>query len=288
MKIFVTYSTPKDCKARNVAGKMARWFGRFDKVVLYSPDDIDDDFRQKHDDILNIKKGAGLWLWKPYSIYKALVEEANEGDYVFYCDAASFFIRKCDYIINTMDDSDVWVSDNVFIEEQCTKEDVFHLLECTDERYRKSNQIQAQFICIRKSAKSLAFVKKWLDISSDLNFMGPDNIKLGLTNCEEFKYHRYDQSLLSLLVKKNNIKPHINPLLIGYPNKFAPIFYRNGNPVMHPEYPCCLVLHHSANIDFKKSIVTIINAWMPNHMRLLLLYIRNLYKLCRNKKSKSL
>lgn len=265
MKIFVTYSTPYYFKARNFAGKMAKWFGGFDKVVLYSPDDIDAEFKHVHDDIFSIKKGAGLWLWKPYSIYKALIEEANEGDYVFYCDAASFFIRNSDNLIKTMTNDDIWVSDNNFVEEKYTKEDAFQLLNCSDEYFRKTNQIQAQIIGIRKSPRSMAFVEEWLKLSSDFDVIGPENTKLGSSNCEGFIGHRYDQSILSLLSKKYKVIPHFSPIASS-PTKYKP-FYRNGQPIINREYPCCIVLQHSATIDKKKSIILALKAYLPYSIR---------------------
>lgn len=274
MKIFVTYSTPSYFRARSFSAKMAKWFGKFDKIVLYSPNDIDDEFKEKHVDILNIKRGAGLWLWKPYSIYKALMEEAKEGDVVFYCDAASFFIRNVNYIVNTIDESDIWVSDNGFIEEQYTKEDTFQLMNCTDNKYKKTNQIQAQFFCCRKSNKSVTFVKEWLDCASDFNIIGPDNIKLGSDNCKKFITHRFDQSILSLLCKKNSIKPHLSPLYIDYPNKYAPYFVRNGEEIKHGEYPCIIVLQHDPTINIEKSLSYMIFAYLPSCIRNLLRRIK--------------
>lgn len=262
MNIFVTYSTPNYFKARDFAGRMAKRFGKFDKVVLYSPDDIDVDFKRNHNDILSVKRGAGLWLWKPYSFYKALCEEANDGDYVFYCDAATFFIRNCKHIINTIDESDIWVADNRYLEEQFTKEDLFHLLDSTEESYRKSNQIQAHYICARKSKKSMQFAKDWLDYACDIDYIGPENTKLGLENCEAFECHRFDQSILSLLSKKYEIKPHLCPFFIGYPNKRSGLLYRNGEPILEREYPCCMVLQHSPTVDYVKSITRTMGAWL--------------------------
>ena len=265
MNIFVTYSTPSYFKARNFAGRMAKWLGKFDKIVLYSPDDIDEDFKEKHGDILSVKKGAGLWLWKPYCIHKSLCDEARDGDVVFYCDAASFFIRNCNYLINTMNNDDIWVSDNNYVEEKYTKEDAFQLLNCTDENFRKTNQIQAQVIGIRKSPRSMAFVEEWLKLSTDINVIGPENTKLDSSNCEGFVGHRYDQSILSLLSKKYKVTPHFSPIASS-PTKYKP-FYRNGIPVINREYPCCIVLQHSATIDKKKSIVLVLKAYLPYSIR---------------------
>lgn len=262
MRIFVTYSTPNYFKARNLAARMAKIFGRFDKIVLYSPDDIDTDFKKNNSDILEIKRGAGLWLWKPYSIYKALLEEAEDGDYVFYCDAASFFIRNCNYIIRTMYDNDIWVSESNFIEEFYTKEDAFHILNCIGDKYRKTNQIQAQFFCARKSSSSTAFVKEWLDNSCNYDLICPENINPGFENVDCFVEHRFDQSVLSLLIKKYGIKPHLSPLERTCTNKYK-LSLRKEMFRKEREYPSCIVLQHSPNIDVKFSLIAILKVFTP-------------------------
>ncbi|CAF4861396.1 unnamed protein product, partial [Rotaria sp. Silwood1] len=46
----------------------------------------DDGFRQRNSDILNRDRGAGYWLWKPYTIWHELYV-AREGDIIVYSDA---------------------------------------------------------------------------------------------------------------------------------------------------------------------------------------------------------
>ena len=182
-----------------------------------------------------------------------------------------------------MDESDIWVSDNSFIEEQYTKADVFQILDCNTDVFKKSNQIQAQFICLRKSEKSTSFVKEWLDLASDYDLIGPENTKYNLKNPVNFVAHRYDQSILSILTKKKGILPHITPLEIGYPSKYKPLLYRNGEAILKGEYPCCIVLQHSATIDVTKSIKTTLKAWLPKSFRMFLLLIKYTIKGCKNR-----
>ena len=111
----------------------------------------------------------------------------------------------------------------------------------------------------------MAFVEEWLKLSSDFDVIGPENTKLGSSNCEGFIGHRYDQSILSLLSKKYKVIPHFSPIASS-PTKYKP-FYRNGQPIINREYPCCIVLQHSATIDKKKSIILALKAYLPYSIR---------------------
>lgn len=55
-------------------------------------EDVEESYRAKYSDILAIKRGFGLWLWKPYLIKKTALE-ANENDIIFYCDSGTFFVN---------------------------------------------------------------------------------------------------------------------------------------------------------------------------------------------------
>ena len=254
MKIFVTYSNERYAKARDFAGKMAKRFGKFDKVVIYKPEDIDDDFKENNKEILSFKKGAGLWLWKPYVVNKALNEECKDGDYLFYADAASFFIRSVDYIIKAWGDQDVFVSPVPLKEWQFTKADCFKLLNCDSDKFKQTAQIQGIFIGVRKTTNSIKFVKEWLDRCCDLRLMHPDNIALGLPNPKNFVSHREDQSMLSLLCKQENIHPHEDPSQGGkYPEMYDNSGFQKASITNSIEYPVCIVHHHTADVN--KSVV---------------------------------
>ena len=80
MNIFITASNELYRDVCNYNCYCAKRYGEFDKVVVYDVDkEIDETYRQHHANILSVKRGAGLWLWKVYFIDKALKEECSEG-----------------------------------------------------------------------------------------------------------------------------------------------------------------------------------------------------------------
>ena len=102
MIYVVNYADASFSRNRKYSTLTAYKKGKADKVIEYTPDDIDRDFKKKHANIFSYKRGAGLWLWKPYIISKAL-KKIDEGDYLFYCDAGTVFVNKIQLLIDVME-----------------------------------------------------------------------------------------------------------------------------------------------------------------------------------------
>lgn len=261
-KIFVTYSNDLYSNTRDFAAKMALFRGGFDRTIVYKPEDIDKEFRSKNVKILSQKRGAGLWLWKPYSVYKALCEEADFGDILFYGDAGSFFVRNCEYLVQSMKDEDIWVSNIPLMEKQFTKSKAFDIMDCNNDEVKDSAQIQANFICLRKSESSLQFVKEWLELCCNYDLLASDeDIQ---KEVPEFINHRNDQSVLSLLVKKHNIGPHLDPTQYG---KYQMKYFIKGRFFVETKnldtYKSCIFLHREKNISLKILISSILMTYLP-------------------------
>jgi len=177
----------------------------FDAVIQYKKEDIDASFYEKNEHILSQRRGAGYWLWKPYIIHKTL-EMVSDGDIVFYSDAGSKFIKKADPIFsalqNEMGAVAFKMAGNHKENEYCRKSVVQQVLGET-ESVLNTDQNMASFIGTRKCESSLEIIKTWLDLcqNSDLILDKPS----GAEEFLDFKDHRHDQALWSLLTKKMSI-----------------------------------------------------------------------------------
>ena len=216
--VLISYADQGLTKAQRLNSFTGKHLGRFDRIIPYSPNDIDEKFYEDHRDILSLKRGAGEWLWKPYIILKTL-EELNPGDYLFYCDSGAFILHSCRYIFDAMNETDLWVSDIPLIEKQWTKPIVFQrlgVLERAD--ILNSNQIQGGFVGIRKSTASVSFVRDWLTYCCNRELLLPLSEDEEIGDCIA---HREDQSLLSVLCKVNEVKTHRDPTQYGrIPEKY--------------------------------------------------------------------
>lgn len=259
MNIFVTYSNDYYAEVRDFACKMALKKGHFDRVLCYTPEDIDEQFVLENKKILETKYGAGLWLWKPYAVNKAITEEAQEGDYVFYCDAASFFVRDCRLITDVMrhKSRDVFACATPLLEKYFTKEQTFVGMGCTNEVYKDTNQFHASFMCFRKCEYTIKFVSEWLKNCCNYNLISVEETQSEYQNPSYFVAHRQDQSIFSLLCKKYRVAPSYDPSQYGLLQDWYAWPNIEYNPIeLKRKYPVCIYLHKRRNID-KYVILTI-------------------------------
>lgn len=98
MIVAVNYSDWKYKKAQKFNSITAIEKGKVDKVISYSPKDIDMEFRKKNASILSQDRGNGFWLWKPYIIKKTL-DSLHENDYLIYLDSGAFYMNNVQYLI---------------------------------------------------------------------------------------------------------------------------------------------------------------------------------------------
>lgn len=270
-RILVCYSDDKYRPSRRLCAVTGKFLGGFTRVDEYTPNDIDYEFAVKNSGILSVKRGAGLWLWKPYVIRKSLLK-ANPGDIVFYCDAGAFFIRSVGPVISSMN-QDVWITELPLAEEQFTKPDVFQKLNMTGNEYTKTPQRCATYIAFRKSGFTMGLVEEWLSLCQNVDLISPeDGCQDIKQNSMEFISHREDQSLLSLLSKKYHISGHLSPVkgreYIGL-NMFSlgKIRSRLLDVSFNDDYPPCILLHKSPSPYRIKVLKKLFFLYMPKKMQ---------------------
>ncbi len=113
VKVLINFADHNFHTSQKLNSQTGFEVGGFDRVISYSPKDIDLPFFSKHIKILLNERGAGYWLWKPYIIYKVL-KDVKESDYVFYADTGSFFVHSIGPIIDVANrcEQDVIVFEN--------------------------------------------------------------------------------------------------------------------------------------------------------------------------------
>lgn len=215
MKIhFITYSdnnyTEQQIKLDEIASK-------FFILNSYNRDWlITTDFYLKNKPILDLHRGGGYWLWKPFIILETL-SKMEYGDILFYLDCGDIFTGGLyDFLKKYFDNSNI---DSLLTyggqnkQKWYTKRDTFSLMGCDEEKYHEHIQLEAGMICFKKTDNIINIVNEWLlyctnpNISTDIkNITGP--------NFNDFIDHRHDQSILTNLAIKYNL--NINNLLRQY------------------------------------------------------------------------
>jgi hypothetical protein len=198
-------------------------YGGLDKIISWNREKFEaTDFYRKNKAILDIPKGGGYWLWKPYIILDAL--ENNPEDFIVYHDVGrdipilniqgNYFKYRIDPLVERCRKQD-GIFPGFYIHDHgpnrhWTKRDCFILMGCDSEEYWDKPQILAGFnIWHGKKAKD--FLEEWIKFCSDERCVGDANSILG-ADFMPFYGHRHDQSILTNLCIRHQIQAMGNPV----------------------------------------------------------------------------
>ena len=214
MIYLINYGNKPYAKMQKFQSYTARRFGKVDRVIEYSDIDIqaDTEFYSNNKKILSVKKGNGYWLWKPYIIYKTL-QRLKDDDVLIYSDVDTIFLDSVSPLIEIMNKhkKDMLVFDSPNKEYQYTKYNLCEDLGLTDKSIITSRQRYASYNLWRKTDTSLSFAKHWLHHCGNEVFISDDNTSYTPGYIEHYVEHKHDQSIFSLLTKKNKIEAFRDP-----------------------------------------------------------------------------
>lgn len=265
MRVLVNYANDNVKFGQKLNSVTGKHIAHFDKIFSYSPQDISNDFKLKNAEILNVNSKNGLFLWKPYIVKKTL-DKLNEGDILFYCDSGAFFLKKMDQVFKLMKKIDIWCCGLPLIEKQFTKTETFYYLNCLNDKFTDTNQIHASFFAIKKSKVTVKFVNEWLFLCENIKILNAKNYDVVQDENINFVGHRYDQSIFSLLCKKYNIEPMMDPSQFG---RFPSMYYLASNYLYVPKnlngnYGILIVHHRMHKFGVKGLLKSIAYCVLPH------------------------
>jgi hypothetical protein len=152
--------------------------------------------------------GFGFFIWKPLLIKTVLESNLKEGDVLVYTDSGTEIVnniiakKRFLRMIKKLDDQPVLAFRTNYPEANWTKRICLDLLN--KENDKRTPQIEATTILLRKCDVSMSFVRAWCNIAT------LDNgkfIDLTLTDeSKNFIEHREDQSIFSVLYKNEGFE----------------------------------------------------------------------------------
>ncbi len=99
----------------------------------------------------------------------------------------------------------VMIFGNGYIEKYWTKRDLFIAMDCDNEKYTDTHQIQGGIHLWKKSDKSIKIAEEWLELVQNEHLLTNESSILGKPEHDGFLEHRHDQSIFSLICKKYNL-----------------------------------------------------------------------------------
>jgi len=230
MNVVCSFATNNFLKSQTILAAKSYEFGA-DKVYSYNENDIDKDFIKNNFSILRQARGAGYWLWKPYVIYKTLLN-LDENDVLLYCDSGLYPINNLNYLFDLTKNNDIVLFQvHEKINKNWTKKQCFSLMSCEDEKYLESEQICGTYQVYKKNNNSLNFVEDWLHFCTNEDIITDNKInRQEELSC--FIDHRHDQSILTNLAIQKEIE------IFRDPSQWGNDFQRNNS-----NYPQIFNLH---------------------------------------------
>lgn len=208
------------------------------------------EFYQLNQDIFQEgARGAGcFWLFKPYIIYKALLD-MTENDILIYSDAGVEFINGYQHILKAMEaaDEDVFLFGNNWNHVDWCKTDVMDLINGEWHKHffvTHVKQCQASVIFIRPTQKAKEFIKEWLCYCMMPGLI--DDSPSKVPNYPTFSDHRHDQAILTCLQIKYGYKLHWWPA--SYSN--GAFVYDKTEQYKNDNYPVIFNHHRKRNHEW--------------------------------------
>jgi hypothetical protein len=198
----------------------------FDEVRCYRHFDIDQEFRRRHERHFADGRGYGYWIWKPYLLLKTM-EHMADGDIVMYCDALMTFIDDPAPLFQIVQENSGILLFNQKREGhknfRFTRADTFSLMGLDGPEYINGDNLNAAFMLYQKVPRAIAFIEEWMTWISNYQVVA-DTSNIAGENHPDFFAHRHDQSILSLLAQKHELRTFIDISQwgVGYPGRLYP------------------------------------------------------------------
>jgi hypothetical protein len=160
--------------------------------------------------IARSRRGYGYWIWKPLVLLRRMAE-IPEGDLILYADAGcSFYATPAARAA-----WDMWVQKVqedpsgrlafclTHMEETWTKGGVLERFGVRSGPAAKSVQNLATISLWVNTAANRAFIKEWFDICVENGYVNVSDAPMSVPNASSFRDHRHDQSIYSLMIKRD-------------------------------------------------------------------------------------
>lgn len=166
---------------------------------------------------VEIPKNPDRYIFTPILLKLISLNAFGKYDYILYAGAGceintNFFARNdLNKMIKTAKHNTFYVEHNLLPEEKYTKQEVFtHFL--VPKKNQKTPQISATFFlisCGSENTKLSKISNEWLDYSTQRNGFYISDEFNAKNQIARFEIHRNDQSLFSIILKKNGVKSKV-------------------------------------------------------------------------------
>jgi len=173
---------------------------------VYTSDWLDrQEYYEQNKWLVDEIRGFRLWSWKPVIMLDAL----RYHDKVLYLDAS--------VVIDDFDMAERYIEENKIVTApptawknyEWTAGSCFQVMKCEEEKYHNGTHVWAGCVAVSNSPETKQFLREWLYYCSiPAALKGDDAVE----NLPGFVQHRWDQSILSLMLIEYGYEPKPLPV----------------------------------------------------------------------------
>lgn len=203
MKYFIVYGDASFIEAKKRIVGEAQNTHLFDSIIAYSSDNLSPQLLASV--LMNIKRGGGLWCWKP-DIILSTMSHCVDGDIIVYADAGCTIEKSNEWqkFFDVLSDKYEIIASRIYQKNiQWTRREIIRHFDLEDLSWSNDYQFQATVILLKVTSFTRLFVTEWRDImlSHPEYVMDVPKEQLYLQD-RRFIENRHDQAIYSALLYK--------------------------------------------------------------------------------------
>lgn len=179
------------------------------------------DFYYKNKYILDQPRGAGYWIWKPHIILDTF-NKMSDNDVLIYTDAGVKVISDLTPLFDLCQEKglllfklpDNGVPQFYHVAKRWTKKDCFILMQADEEKYWNAPMTNGAVSVWQKNEFNVNLLTEWQKYLRNPQIITDSPSMFGVNDLN-FRDHRHDQSVLSILRVKYNIELYRDPTQYG-------------------------------------------------------------------------
>lgn len=199
--IFITYGDTGYEAAKTKIIQEASNTGEFDEIYAYGREDLSSELLAS--EVIRVKRGGGLWSWKP-DVILSTMERHKKGDAIVYCDAGCSLYPSKEWRIiwKRLETHDIIAQRIYKRTSEWTRREIVDYFSSNCNGWLSSYQYSATIIIII-SDFTLQFIREWrnLMIAHPEFVMDVPEDKIP-EQLPGFKENRHDQAIYSALLYK--------------------------------------------------------------------------------------
>ena len=200
--IFLTYGDSGFEAAKAKMVEEAWLTGEFQEIISCGRSDLSSDLLASK--VINIKRGGGLWSWKP-DIILSTMESHEDGDIIVYCDAGCTIYPSPEWkkMWRKLEAHDI-IAQRIFQRtENWTRKEIIDYFQSNGASWLKCFQYQATVIVVVVSDFTRKFIREWRNLMIEYPEFAMDVMpEERMNQSSSLIENRHDQAIYSALVYK--------------------------------------------------------------------------------------